>query len=197
MPRAPRRLSRPRLVWELGARVKFHYTEPGHAARILSEQLFRVPPEPASQGHGLYVTTVQPGSMPDDNLLDLLFARGRPKMAVEGVVVLRDDAFSWRRYAHRSYVHNASPGEVLDLSLPWSGSVYAARGTGCGPTASIRHLHDLLLISHTKVSLSLWSLPYKARCRWFAPMARATRMPANGSMALRIAPSFRCGCAFD
>src|SRR6185437_1393834 len=113
--------------------------EPGHAARILSEQLFRVPLEPASEGHGLYATTVQPGSMSDDKLLDLLFARGRPKLAVEGVVVLRDDAFSWRRYAHRSYVYNASPGEVLDLSLAligigirrqgnwlWSDGVYSA-----------------------------------------------------------------------
>jgi hypothetical protein len=32
-------------------------------------------------------------------------------------LVLRDDAFPWRRYSHRSYVHSASPGAVLDLSL--------------------------------------------------------------------------------
>jgi hypothetical protein len=38
-------------------------------------------------------------------------------IAIEGVVVLRGDAFPWRRYSHRSYVHSASPGAVLDLSL--------------------------------------------------------------------------------
>jgi hypothetical protein len=108
---------RARLVWEKGARVKFHYTEHEHAARILAEHVFRVPREPGSAGHGLYVTTVQPRAMLDEKLLDLLFARGRPVIAIEGVVVLRDDAFPWRRYSHRSYVHSASPGAVLDLSL--------------------------------------------------------------------------------
>jgi len=52
--------ARARLVWEHGARVKFHYTEHEHAARILAEQVFRVPAKPGSAGHGLYVTTVQP-----------------------------------------------------------------------------------------------------------------------------------------
>ncbi|MGH2880041.1 MAG: hypothetical protein ACRDK4_10605 [Solirubrobacteraceae bacterium] len=82
-------------VWEGGARVKFHYTQPDDAERILAEQIFRVAAEPGRAGHGLYVTTVQPRSMPDEKLLDLLFARGRPELFVEGVVVLRDDAFSW------------------------------------------------------------------------------------------------------
>jgi hypothetical protein len=113
----PRMQPRARLVWEQGARVKFHYTEHEHAARILAEQVFRVPSEPGSAGHGLYVTTVQPSSMLDEKVLDLLFARGRPVIAIEGVVVLRDDAFPWRRYSHRSYVQSASPGAVLDLSL--------------------------------------------------------------------------------
>jgi hypothetical protein len=79
--------------------------------------MFRVPDKPGSAGHGLYVTTVEPRSMPDEKLLDLLFARGRPVIAIEGVVVLRDDGFRWTRYSHRSYVHSASPGEALDLSL--------------------------------------------------------------------------------
>lgn len=83
----PRMQARARLVWEQGARVKFHYTEHEHAARILAEQVFRVPQEPGSAGHGLYVTTVQPRSMLDEKLLDLLFARGRPVIAIEGVVV--------------------------------------------------------------------------------------------------------------
>jgi hypothetical protein len=109
--------SRSRLVWEQGARIKFHYTEHEHAARILNEQVFRVPDRPGRAGNGLYATTVQPRSMPDEKLLDLLFARGRPVTAIEGVVVLRDDAFAWTRYSHRSYVHAAPAGQVLDLSL--------------------------------------------------------------------------------
>jgi hypothetical protein len=108
-----------------------------HATRILAEQVFRVPQEPGSAGHGLYVTTVQPRSMLDEKLLDLLFARGRPVIAIEGVVVLRDDAFPWRRYSHRSYVHSASPGAVLDLSLALVGIGIRRRGTGCGRTAAV------------------------------------------------------------
>jgi len=119
---------RARLVWEHGTRVKFHYTEHEHPVRILAEQVFRVPERPGSVGHGLYVTTVQPRSMPDEKLLDLLFARGRPVIAVEGVVVLRDDAFAWKRYSHRSYVHSASPGDVLDLSLALVGVGVRRRG---------------------------------------------------------------------
>lgn len=124
----PRMRTRTRLVWEHGTRVKFHYTEHEHAVRILAEQMFRVPDKPGSAGPGLYVTTVQPRSMPDEKLLDLLFARGRPVIAIEGVVVLRDDAFRWRRYSHRSYVHSASPGEVLDLSLALIGVGVRRRG---------------------------------------------------------------------
>jgi hypothetical protein len=102
-----------------GVRVKFHYTEHEHAARILSEQVFRVSDEPGSAGHGQYVTTVQPRSMPDEKLLDLLFARGRPVIAIEGVVVLWDDAFPWRRYPHRSYVHRSSPGRFWTCRSHW------------------------------------------------------------------------------
>jgi hypothetical protein len=55
--------------------------------------------------------------MSDDKLRDLLFARGRPESFVEGVVVLRDDALSWKRYSHRKHVHPSAPGARLDLSL--------------------------------------------------------------------------------
>jgi hypothetical protein len=96
-------------IWEQGARVKFHYTQPDHAELILAESIFYVSVEPGRAGHGLYATTVQPRSMPDDKLRDLLFARGRPESFVEGVVVLREDALSWGRYSHRKYVHPSAP----------------------------------------------------------------------------------------
>jgi hypothetical protein len=109
-PIALRRPGRARFVWEQGARVKFHYTQPDHAELILAESTFCVSIEPGRAGHGLYATTVQPRSMSDDKLRDLLFARGRPEGFVEGVVVLRDDALSWKRYSHRKYVHPSAPG---------------------------------------------------------------------------------------
>ena len=74
-------------MWEQGARVKFHYTEHEHAARILAEQVFRVPQEPGSAGHGLYVTTVQPRSMLDEKLLGFevtVFAMVRPSYVASG-----------------------------------------------------------------------------------------------------------------
>jgi hypothetical protein len=116
----------------------FHYTQPHFAEVILAEQTYRVPSKAGRAGPGLYVTTVQPRAMPDDKLLDLLFARGRPVLFVEGVVILREDAFSWQRYSHRKYLHRTGPGQ-LDLSLGlvgigtrrrgswlWSEGVYAA-----------------------------------------------------------------------
>lgn len=104
-------------MWEQGARVKFHYTQPDHAELILAKSIFYVSAEPGRAGHGLYATTVQPRSMSDDKLRDLLFARGRPESFVEGVVVLREDALSWERYSHRKYIHPSAPGARLDLSL--------------------------------------------------------------------------------
>jgi hypothetical protein len=116
-------------AWERGTRVMFHYTQPDHAELILEEQAYRVAARAGRAGHGLYVTTVQPGSLPDDKLLDLLFARGRDALFVHGVVVLRYDAFPWRRYAHRKYVHEVPPGTDLDLSLVLVGAGTRRRGT--------------------------------------------------------------------
>jgi hypothetical protein len=115
------RKSRAAPIWEQGVRVKFHYTQPRFAESILAEQMFRVSSKPGRAGPGLYVTTVQPRAMPDDKLLNLLFARGRPVLFIEGVVVLRDDALSWERYSHRKYLHSTEPGETLDVSLALAG----------------------------------------------------------------------------
>jgi hypothetical protein len=126
-------------VWEQGVRLKFHYTQPDYAELILSEQTYRVSQQSGKAGHGLYVTSAQPGSMPDDALLSMLFARERPRMFIDGVVALRTDAFPWERYEPRKYVHRTIPGAVLDLSLVlvgigarrrgnwlWSEGMYAA-----------------------------------------------------------------------
>jgi hypothetical protein len=115
-------------VWERGARVKFHYTQPDFAELILLEQVYRVSAHPGRAGHGLYVTTVHPGLMPDEELLKLLFARPRPESFIDGVVVLRDDAFPWERYEPRKYVHRTELSAVLDLSLVLVGIGTRRRG---------------------------------------------------------------------
>jgi hypothetical protein len=135
--RSPRAAARP--VWEKGVRLKFHYTQPDFAELILSEQTFRASHQRGNAGHGLYVTSAQPGSMPDGELLSLLFTRPRPRMFIDGVVALRNDAFAWERYQPRKYVHRTTPGAILDLSLVlvgvgarrrgnwlWSEGIYAA-----------------------------------------------------------------------
>ncbi len=116
-------------MWERGVRVMFHYTQPRFAEVILAEQTYRVSSKAGRAGQGLYVTTVQPRALPDDKLLDLLFARGRPALFVEGVVILREDAFSWERYSHRKYVHRTGPGGCLDLSLGLVGIGTRRRGS--------------------------------------------------------------------
>jgi hypothetical protein len=130
--------ARARLVWEQGARVKFHYTEHEHATRILAEQAFRIPQEPGSAGHGLYVTTVQPRSMLDEKLLDLLFARGRAR-----------DRYRRRRGSSRRRlpVEALLAQELRPQCVPRSGSGLVAcigrdRDTSPGELAVVgRHLH--------------------------------------------------------
>lgn len=53
----------------------------------------------------------------DEELLCLLFTRPRPALFVAGVVVLRDDAFPWERYAPRKYVYRTESSVILDISL--------------------------------------------------------------------------------
>ena len=55
-------------MWERGVRVKFHYTQPDFAELILAEQTYRVSADAGRAGHGLYVTSAAPGSMPDEQL---------------------------------------------------------------------------------------------------------------------------------
>jgi hypothetical protein len=109
-------------------RLKFHYTQPDFAELILSEHTYRVSDQKGNAGHGLYVTSAQPDSMPAEELLALLFIRPRPKMFIEGVVVLRNDAFAWERYQPRKYVYRTMPGAVLDLSLVLVGIGARRRG---------------------------------------------------------------------
>jgi hypothetical protein len=74
--------------------------------------------------------------MSDEDLLSLLFTRPRPALFVDGVVVLRDDAFSWERYEPRKYVYRTGPAEILDLSLVLVGVGARRRAIGCGRRAS-------------------------------------------------------------
>jgi hypothetical protein len=59
-------------VWERAMRAEYHYTQPDFAELILAEQTYRVSAQAGRAGYGLYVTTAQPGSMPDEQLLPLL-----------------------------------------------------------------------------------------------------------------------------
>ncbi len=71
MPTGPRKPIAARPVWESGARVRFHYTQPDFAELILAEQAYRVSAQEGRAGHGLYVTLARPGSMSDEALLGL------------------------------------------------------------------------------------------------------------------------------
>lgn len=95
----------------------FHYTQPDFAELILEEQAYRVAAHEGRAGHGLYVTTVAPGTMADEKVMSLLFGRGRDPLFVAGVIALRHDAFPWRRYGRQKYIHEAPAGSALDLSL--------------------------------------------------------------------------------
>jgi hypothetical protein len=124
--RSPQAAASP--IWEKGVRLKFHYTQPDFAELILAEQTYRVSSRKGNAGHGLYVTSAQPESMADEELLALLFTRPRPTMFIEGVVALRNDAFPWERYQSRKYVYRTMPGAVLDLSLVLVGIGARRRG---------------------------------------------------------------------
>jgi hypothetical protein len=106
----------------------FHYTQPDFAELILAEQTYRVSAQPGRAGHGLYVTSVAPDSMADERLLELLFTRPRPRLFVDGVIVLRNDAFPWEQYEPRRYVYRTASSATLDLSLVLIGIGARRRG---------------------------------------------------------------------
>ncbi|HEY5343837.1 MAG TPA: hypothetical protein VIJ66_09300 [Solirubrobacteraceae bacterium] len=112
-----------------GEHFLFHYTQADLADAIFEEQCFLVPNRPGSQGYGLYVTNIKPGSRPDDFILKTLFAFGRDALAIEGVVVLTRDSLPFRRVAARSFFHAAQGGTTLDLSGLLVGSGRRDRGT--------------------------------------------------------------------
>jgi hypothetical protein len=66
--------------------------------------------------------------MSAERLLALLFTRPRPRHYIDGVVVLRNDAFSWERYQPRKYVHRTEPSAALDLSMVLVGVGARRRG---------------------------------------------------------------------
>ncbi len=66
--------------------------------------------------------------MNDEQLLALLFTRPRPSLFIDGVVVLRNDAFPWERYEARKYVYRTAPLATLDLSLVLIGIGARRRG---------------------------------------------------------------------
>ena len=136
MPTGPRKLVGPGPVWERGIRVKFHYTQPDFAELILAEQTYRVSAQEGRAGHGLYVTSARPGSMSDKDLLSLLFTRPRPALFVDGVVVLRDDAFSWSAMSRESMC--TGPSLRRFWIFRWCSSELARAGgaIGCGRRAS-------------------------------------------------------------
>jgi len=109
--------------------VWFHYTQADLADRIFEEQLFLVPKRPGSEGCGLYVTNIVPGSRPDDFILKQLFALGRDALAIEGVVVLAREPLSFRRFAPHSFFHSAPGGSTIDLGGALVGSGRRDRGT--------------------------------------------------------------------
>ncbi len=126
--RATRDTAQP--CWERqGAHFLFHFTQPDHADAIFAEQRFLVPERRGSQGWGLYVTNIKPGSRPDDFILKTLFALGRDQFAIEGVVVLSHDALPFRRVAPHSFFHAAPAGATLDLVGMLVGSGRRNRGT--------------------------------------------------------------------
>jgi len=136
MPIGPRQPAAAKPVWESGARVRFHYTQPDFAELILAEQTYRVSAQEGRAGHGLYVTSAQPGSMSDEALLRLLFTRPRPALFVEGVVILRDDAF--RGCGTRRASTSIGPSRQRPWTCRWCslGSVPVAGGLGYGRRAS-------------------------------------------------------------
>ena len=105
-----------RLVWNLepGAHW-FHYTTPA-AARAIYETGFYVVGDRGSRP-GLYITTIQPGTLSSNDLLNALFDGTRDLGRTEAVVVLRKDAApAFTRVRGRSaWRHAADPGAELDL----------------------------------------------------------------------------------
>jgi hypothetical protein len=119
-----------RPYWErTGVHVWFHYTQADLADQIFAEQRVVIPEHPGSQGCGFYVTNIKPDSKPDEFILKTLFALGRDQLAIEGIIVLSQDALAFRRFAPHSFFHAAPAGATLDLIGLLIGSGRRNRGT--------------------------------------------------------------------
>src|SRR5207244_91211 len=100
------------MAWDVsGAHLYFHYAPPEFAARIAQEAKYVVSGGPhQSQGCGLFVTTLAPGSLDDERMLIELFAAQRGIGALDGVVVLGDLGF--RRAATHAFLLPSEGGTV-------------------------------------------------------------------------------------
>jgi hypothetical protein len=120
--------AKPRYAWEVsGVHVWFHYTNADIARQIDREQRFVVSSRPHQRyGTGLFVTTIQPGEMSEEDLLKHLFAMQRSPDNVEAVIVLLRDAqvLPVKAAGSRQYVHPALAAAEIDISLIYLGYGY-------------------------------------------------------------------------
>ena len=92
----------------------FHYTTPAAARQIADEQIYRV--LGARKPPGLYLTSVQPGQLDDEALLNKIFDGTRDIERVQGAIVLHDDAaLPLDRVAEAAWIHEAARGTDIPL----------------------------------------------------------------------------------
>ncbi len=92
----------------------FHYTTRPAAARIVQEQVYRV--LGARTPAGLYVTSIHPGQLDDEELLNRIFDGTREIERVQAAVVLHDDpALPLNRIGGSAWVYQAPQGTDIPL----------------------------------------------------------------------------------
>jgi hypothetical protein len=104
-----------RLVWNPTEHSYwFHYTTPTVAEKVYETGVYIVGQRSRP---GLYVTTAQPGSLSEQQLLNRLFDGTRDVERTKGaLVLLRDDSgFPLKRDSEYGWMRPATPGDEIDL----------------------------------------------------------------------------------
>jgi hypothetical protein len=104
------------LAWNRSdERFWFHYTDRDAALAIATGGIYEVGDQ-HPKAPGLYVTTVQPGALGSEELLNALFDGTRDIERTQATVVIADGAVTFERVSEHAWRYSAPVNTELDLA---------------------------------------------------------------------------------
>ncbi len=103
------------LAWNRSdQRFWFHYTDRGAARAITTTGMYKIG-DRHPKSPGLYVTTLQPGAVGSEALLNALFDGTRDRERTQAAVVFADGPLMLERVSEHAWRHSGPVGAELNL----------------------------------------------------------------------------------